>query len=606
MATILELLHQGLAAQRKGDLETAAAHYLEVIRLDPRQHDAYHLLGNVYRAQGLDRQAIIHIQQAIGLAPQQSMFYNSLGNCYLDSQGWVAAELCYRRALDLDPNYVNAAANLGMVLFQQQRHSEALTELSRALSLEPDNLFVLCNLGKVHHALQAYDKALPWFERALALNGSWPEARLGAAQCAFQQGRLEAALQHLDSAALDTPRQVAEAMQLKGNILQSLGRFDEAAAALDAGLEASPGNISLAYTRANLVKVRAGDRFYDMITAGAQHLDEMVGNDLATYCYTLGKVYQDTQEIDKAAAVYARGATAQRSQFPSDEADLEQLFRITRQAMDGPMLKKLGEGALESERPLFILGMPRSGTTLTEQILASHPQVFAGGELEFWPMALNNFQIPGHAVAYTHGHAPEYPTTMTLPERARIYLDQLESIAGAASARYITDKMPGNYMTLGLIAAAFPNARIIHCRRDPIDTAVSCYTTRFATGNHWSFDLETLGRQFRRYWDLMAHWRAVLPNRFIEIRYEDMVEDQEGSARRLLEWCQLDWHERVLDFHKTQRAVRTASVSQVRQPIYSTSIGRWKQWEPYIQPLIDEIADLERAYWAEVGQTVQF
>jgi hypothetical protein len=146
----------------------------------------------------------------------------------------------------------------------------------------------------------------------------------------------------------------------------------------------------------------------------------------------------------------------------------------------------------------------------------------------------------------------------------------------------------------------FPHARIIHCRRDPVDNCISSYTTQFKSGNEWSFDLATMGRRYRRYWDLMAHWRHELPGRFLELRYEQVVDNTEEAARTLLEWCGLSWDDRVLRFYENDRKVNTASVRQVRQPIYKSSVGRWKKWEPYIQPLLAEIGDIEKAYWDEL------
>jgi hypothetical protein len=244
--------------------------------------------------------------------------------------------------------------------------------------------------------------------------------------------------------------------------------------------------------------------------------------------------------------------------------------------------------------------MPRSGTTLVEQILASHPQVLAGGELQFAHQVLDQYLLPGN-FKLDHGLMRELNMRTPMAERGRMYLEKIDSLYPERAGRYVTDKLPGNFKLLGLMAAMLPNAHFIHCRRDPIDNCISCYTQLFTSGHEWSYDLGELGRFYRRYWDVMAHWRRTLPGRFLEVRYEDMVANTEAGARQLLEWCGLDWNERVLRFYETKRPVKTASVSQVRQPIYTTSAGRWKKWEPHIPALLHEIGPIEKSYWDEVG-----
>ncbi|HEY8025590.1 MAG TPA: sulfotransferase, partial [Burkholderiaceae bacterium] len=254
-----------------------------------------------------------------------------------------------------------------------------------------------------------------------------------------------------------------------------------------------------------------------------------------------------------------------------------------------------------SGQPIFVLGMPRSGTTLVEQILASHPDVCAAGEMPFISEASEGLELyPNWKLGYPIGQ--KMPLDATLEQRAEFYLKRVEELVSVTGRRYFTDKQPENYYNLGLIAAMFPNARIIHCRRDPVDTCISCYNTLFAVKHYWSYDFGFLGRTYRRYWDLMQHWRNVLPGRFLEVRYEQVVGDIEQEARKLLEWCGLPWDDRVLRFYENDRPVNTASVAQVRQPIYTSSVGKWKKWEPYIGPLLAEIGDIEQQYWAESGK----
>jgi len=238
--------------------------------------------------------------------------------------------------------------------------------------------------------------------------------------------------------------------------------------------------------------------------------------------------------------------------------------------------------------PIFVLGMPRSGTTLTEQIIASHPDVYGAGEL---PDLLRI------------AHRKTDPKTTSFPDNLR-YLDRstltawgTEYIGGliqrAPQAKHITDKMPANFLAVPLIHLMLPNAKIIHVNRNPVDTCLSCFMRLFRRKQEHTYDLAELGRYYVDYSRLMDHWRNILPaGSFLDINYEDIVADQEGQARRLLDYCGLEWNEACLDFHKTKRQVRTASVTQVRQPIYTTSVERWRPYEKFLGPLLDQLGDL--------------
>jgi hypothetical protein len=233
--------------------------------------------------------------------------------------------------------------------------------------------------------------------------------------------------------------------------------------------------------------------------------------------------------------------------------------------------------------------MPRSGTTLTEQIMASHPDVHGAGELRDL-MQIVQQPIAGQALQ-------PYPENLAGLTRGDISQWGQDYVAGlrrrAPEARRITDKMPANYMALGLIALMLPNAKIIHVQRNPVDTCVSCFTRLFNRHQEATYDLAELGRHYANYARLMQHWRQVLPQgSFIEVQYEDIVADMEGQARRLIDFCGLDWNAACLDFHNNKRSIRTASVTQVRQPIYTSSVARWRHYEKHLGPLLEALGDL--------------
>jgi len=293
-------------------------------------------------------------------------------------------------------------------------------------------------------------------------------------------------------------------------------------------------------------------------------------------CYALGKYNDDTRQYDAAFASYERANRLKRQlagAFDRDEFSRSVDAIIAAHPAEAMRGQAGGSG---SRRPLFIVGMPRSGTSLTEQILASHPEVFGAGELRFWGLQVQK-------------HLSSMPSWMhdvpLLQDIATQYEAELQRHSAAASR--VVDKMPGNFLNLGLIHAAFPQARILHTRRNPIDTCLSIYFQGFNNQHTYANDLDDLAFYYREYHRLMAHWRAVLPPEvLLDVPYEELVEDQEGWSRRIIDFIGLEWDERCLDFHETERKVGTASNWQVRQKIYKTSKERWRNYEKFVGPLL--------------------
>ena len=597
----LEQLHQALAKHQAGDLDAAKAMYLAVLANEPRNADAHHLLGCAYRSERKMNEAIDSIGAAISIAPGMPTFYNNLGTCYSAKVELVAAELCFRKALALDPNYADAWANLGLMLTDAKRFQDARAVLEQASAVAPRHEGILCNLAQVYHELSMTQKSLDTYRRVVEMNPASGNGWLGLAGCLNKLGQNEQALSAAERLLTLDKKHRAEALQMKGKVLEVMGRMDEACAAFDAAIEADPTAAGLMHARAVIKKIRQDEPFFQHLMQFEKKIDDYRGAVRAQLHFALGKAYQDTGDIASAASNYARGASIQLLTSDFDESEDVALYTAMHDYVNPTLLGSLQYLGHSSDQPIFVLGMPRSGTTLVEQILASHPDVCAAGELPYISEALEGMYLnAGWKLGHPGG--PEMPPDATLKQRAEYYLARVEATVALGGRRHFTDKLPENYYNLGLIAKMFPNARIIHCRRDPVDTCISCYNTLFAVKHYWSYDFGSLGRTYRRYWDLMQHWRDVLPGRFLELRYEQGVEDIEQQARKLLEWCGLPWNDQVLRFYENDRPVNTASVSQVRQPIYSSSVGKWKKWEPYIQPLLAEIGDIERQYWAEIGK----
>ncbi len=394
----------------------------------------------------------------------------------------------------------------------------------------------------------------------------------------------------LRATAASLPAREPEAALLhQAVLLMELGRFGPSRDSADRALARNPGSAAVWYLRSELQRYSRGDP--DLVPLAAL-LDEPAAasrprGDLSLLHFALGKALLDSGDHDQAFVHLHEGNRLERAAFAYDaQATSEALLGIVRACTPEFLQRHAGNGD-PAETPVFIVGMPRSGTTLLEQILASHPAIHGAGELTLLSGLVRRLCGPdlhplGHPRALA-GIAPD-----GFARLGRRYATELAAL-GPGSAR-IVDKMHDNFLYAGLIHLILPNARIIHCRRDPIDTCLSCYTKRFSTRVSYAYDLRELGRFYRGYEAVTAHWREVLPAEcYAEVRYEDIVDDLEGEARRLVAFCGLGWDAACLEFHRTERAVRTASAMQVRQPLYRSSVGRWRDVAEHLGPLLETL-----------------
>lgn len=455
------------------------------------------------------------------------------------------AEQLYRQVLQTDAGAFEALHNLGHVLVQQERNAEAVGLFERALRARPDAVTTHNMLAQALRALGRHEQALDHYRRAIALKPDY-------------------ALAHHDL----------------GQLLQALGRMDEARAAVETALTFAPKRGAFYRSLGELVRFDAGDPRLAAMAALAREAEALPTIDRIELHFALGKALGDLGRAEESFAQFAQGAAVLRRHAAYDERTSLQMFERMAAAVGAEVVQAKAGLGHPSEQPIFILGMPRSGSTLVEQILAGHPAVSAGGELTAF-----------RDVAAARLGAPEavrgFDST-ALRALGGAYLERTQPNRPGASR--VTDKMPGNFHFLGLIRLALPNARIIHTVRDPVDTCVSCFTTLFLDGHQYTNDLGELGRYYRAYERLMGHWRRVLPpGAMLEVRYEEVVADLEGQARRILDYCGLDWDPACLDFPRAERAVWTASAGQVRRPLYAGSVGRAKAYEPWLGPLLAEL-----------------
>lgn len=529
---------------------------------------------------GAIEQAAALYNQALSLAPDYAEAHNNLAAALVSLGRLPEAVARYRRAIVLRPGYVEAHNNLGIALMTMDRPAEALTSYARAVALNPRNADLHYNVGVAMAANNRASDARASYEHALLLDPRHAEAHnnLGNLLCAG--GHLDQAVTHYRAAIAYNPSH-APAHNNLANLLRDLGEFAEAAELYDRAVALDPCAAEAHYHRADLKTFTADDPDLETLGRLAQN-PALNPRQSAFLHFALAKALDDSGDAVRAFEHLRRGNALKRSQLSYNETAAEELFRRIREVFSAGLMKGRQRPDDASELPVFVVGMPRSGTTLVEQILASHSRVHGAGELTTLP-------------AIASSEFPSWVPGLSASDLERIGLAYLERLPDVPETTLrLIDKLPQNFLYIGLIYLALPGARIVHVTRNAVDTCLSCYSKLFASGQEFSYDLGELGRYYRLYEDLMQHWRTVLPEgAMLEVSYEELVEDLKGETARLLKYCGLDWDERCVRFHETVRPVKTASAVQVRQPLFRSSLERWRKYENAIGPLMEALEPVE-------------
>ena len=622
-----QLLELGLAHLQQGRMAEAEQAFRHILRRDARDANAWHLLGLLSLRQGDTRNARRRIEKALGFAPDQAIFLNSLGEAHRAAGEPGQAVVCFHKALALQADYPEAWNNLGNALRETGRAQEAEAAFRAALAQRPDYFNALHNLGGLLLELGEADAAIAVLERALALEPGSPQT-LNSLGCALgQAGRAAEGVEALKR-ALDSSPDDALLHHNLGDLLRAAGRLEQAAAAYEQAVRRrehfTDALNNLAATRKSLGEMAAAETLFRQILDRDPYHFEALRNlsqcrkygpgDLAeiqaaealladparteaariSLHFTLGKMWDEYGDPDRGFVHYREGNRLKHRASRFDRERHQGLIDRLIGTFSRDFLAANSGLAGADERPVFIVGMPRSGTTLVEQILSSHPDLFGADELvklsllaEGLPQRLGRPDLP-------YPECAAHLDRQRAADMARAYGAYLVERAGEGYAR-VSDKMPYNYLHLGLIALLYPNPRIIHCRRDPVDTGLSIFfqhfTQRNAT-NDFADDLGEIGFYHRQYQRLMEHWRQALPFPLFELRYETLVAEPEETTRALIDWVGLPWHEDCLTPHATKRAVQTASGWQVRQPVYASSVGRWRRYGAHLEPLLTALGEM--------------
>lgn len=546
----------GQALLERGELDEALRHCQAAVKINRNFPEAHNNLGNVLREMGRFEEACAAYSEAMRLHPTLAMAHNNMGQAMQEAGRFDEAISWYKRALTLDPKSPRFHSNLASVYHEQEDHNAAIATYNEAIRLDPNYAPAYSGLGHVYQDLEQQQEARKRFEEALRIK----------------------------------PDLVGVHVSL-GHLYSELGDFDKSVACYKEAVKQDPKASGGYSGLATELKDKTPDEY---LAAMQEFLKDKYISDgqKSAIHFGLAQVYDARKEFDKArehltqANALQRATRLKRRKTYDPAVHTRYVDRIIA-TFTPQFLQRVQGWGVDSDLPVFVVGVPRSGTTLTEQILASHPKVFGAGELRL-----------------------VYEGVSTLPARCRMPADDLacvprvtrdivravaeEHLASlrkySAQAERITDKMPDNYLWLGWILTVFPKAKIIYVKRDPRDIAVSCWMTSFRM-IRWANDMDHIARRLADHERIMAHWRQTIPGRFLEAPYEDLVNDPEAASRKLLDWCGLEWDSKVLEFHKHDRPVRTASVTQVRTPIYKKSVQRWRHYESALGPVLKLFGD---------------
>lgn len=578
----------GIALFESTDFNGAEELYRRAIQVDPKFPEAHNNLANALRAQGKSEEALVEYSRAIELRSNYPEALSNLGCTLRDLGRLEESEKAMRMAIGARPNYIEAYNNLALTLWDRKQPEEALGVLARSMAIQPDRpestiimASYLLDLGRTKGALYACQRALrnkPDHVGALNLMG----------RILRDLEDFTGSVEHCRK-ALELRPDAPDVLNNLGISLLEIGDLDGAQEALSRAAELDPTSIATYINLASAKKFKPGDPAIEVLEKAVKREDISEDQRLSLH-YSLGKAYDDIKEHHRAFEQFMAGAAIKRKKLNYDEMPTLRLFDRIKHVFTPKLLEEQAGFGDPNLRPIFIVGMPRSGSTLVEQILASHPQVYGAGEVKYLHQGVLE-------VDKIFGSAVRYPELMHLVEHSQLktiidhYKENLPELPEGKTR--ITDKMLTNYYYVGLIYLLFPNARIIHCKRNAVDTCISCYSKMFREDMPYTYDLKEIAHYYRKYNELMEHWKNVLPASFItEVKYEEVVGNIEEEARRIVAHCDLEWDPACLDFHKNERPVKTASVTQVRQPLYSSSVERWRNYGDLVQPLVTELGPL--------------
>lgn len=640
----------------RGDVRGASMTIEQGLRNSPNHPDLLHLGGQAALYQGDVSRGRELIRRAIKVAPKIALYHYNLGNVLFAGGDLDGALKCFRQAVRIDPGFVDAFTNLGIIFAKLKKHAEAEAAFDTAARLQPDNPklqlnLAICNmelrepekveravarlesllaqpdaallheLGNIYRGLGRRPVAEDYYRRALQLEPDASEVWYALGDVLSQGGSHAQAFEALEK-AVSLGFEAAPVKTALARVSTNRGNIRDARTLLAAAFDAAGDNIAyilkIAYEYTLIGDFQAQEQCLEAVlrldpeNAGAiaglviapgrkvteeeVHRLDKVANDKNVEASTrsgigfaLGDFFRHAKKYDDSFRYYRLGNRLKGYSF--DQAGYAEWVSQMTTMFSAEFFSDRADWGSDSRMPVLIVGMPRSGTTLIEQILSSHPSVFGAGEYGVLSALAGVAELPDpDFVAH-----PELAASMSgevVARHAESYLAKMQALAQQGE-RFVTNKLPHNFEQLGLFGMLFPDAPVIHIKRDPRDNLLSVYFQDFAAIHDYAYDLKSLGRYYRLYERLMAHWLKVIPNPVYSLQYEDLVADLPGKAREVADFIGVEWDERMLRFHEQERMVQTASKWQVRQPLYTSSIERWKPYEQHLKPLFEALGPVD-------------
>ncbi len=562
----------------------------QATRLDPSLERAWFNLGKALAMLGRGREADAAFEKSFELSPERKAMALAAEH---QKEGRIEeAERIYLRVLRDTPRQVDALRLLAQIASGAGHTDDAEHLLQEAIRIAPDFLLAILDLGQLYKEEDRYAEALGCFDRAIALEPNRVQAhfmRAGTLARASFTPEAAAAYRH----CLQLRPKHAGAMLGLGHVLKASGDFEGAVASYDGCRELTPDSGETYWSLANLKTYRFDDDTVDAMEAQAAS-PALTSTSRVNFLFALGKAYEDRGDYERAWERYRSGNEARRAEVAYDPVQTEAVNDRIVATFTPELLASLQGAGNPDPAPIFILGQPRSGSTLLEQVLASHSQVEGTAELPYVGRLATT-------LVRSRTGGKNYPEAMRELAPASVaalgtrYLAYAHMHRRSGAPRFI-DKMPNNFPNVGLIAAMLPNAKIVDARRHPLDACLSCYRQLFAKGQNFTYDLNEMGEYYLQYQRMMDHLHDVIPGRLLTVQYEEVVSDFEAQVRRLLDFCDLPWEDACRRFYESERPVRTPSAEQVRQPIYDRSVGHFRNYERHLGELIDVIAPIRPRY----------
>ena len=572
------------------DVATAAK---KAIEIKPNLPMAYSLLGSANVCLGDIDGAIDALEKANNLLPGDPGVLSNLGNAYYAIEKFSDAERCYQHALNVDINYPQSNFGMGNCCLAKSLWNEAVQYFKKAYMAMPNDYNINMSLGKAYVNLACIDEAYEFIERATKLDGSSSIAYYELGHLAQLRGDLYKANELIEK-SLKYDISNTHALAERVEINYKLGRYDLAHKQIKDLLSQSVQSPAVIITWGKLCQ-KFGECDEVINCANAILKDETTSkSDRVSLHYILGALYDKQNKFDKAFEHYQKANSIFPPQY--DRARSVSMTDSLINNFSAAPIELIPRSSCDDDKPVFIVGMPRSGSSLVEQILSSHPMVYGAGELNDIKNLVSTLFTSSHQ---QNADVFRNLQTSKLIGFADQYLNSIESVSG--DAKRVTDKMPSNFLWLGFIMQLFPKARIIHCVRDPRDTCLSCFFQPFVMSHDYANDLADLAFYYRQYERIMTYWQQNIDLPILDVHYNDLVVDAESTARKMVDFIGLEWDDNCLNYHNSERITATASWDQVRQPIYTKSLARWKNYQQNIASLLDEFGDEDVATsWTSV------